>query len=182
MGSWMDLKPEQNREYNDLLTLYKSSKPYVSPLETAVMVDLYKQHGYAVMQDTLVQCGLNGWSKVDKVKLLAGLFNKYGKVKTEWAIERANAMEFHSLDTVAGILAGSIPAYRKGSKDGKPETVAKTKPKYPTEDGYHTRGTAQQWLSTHGHSLEQGMEFFEIAGRDPEHNFELYRLKPEYAC
>jgi hypothetical protein len=182
MGSWTDLRPEQVPQWNDLLSLYRQGKPFVSGLEQSQLVDLFRALGFEVMYATIEQACLNGWTKVDKVRLLAEQMKKYGVVKTKWAIERANALEFHSLDAVIGILEGRIPAYRTGKGNGAAAVPARvTKgPTYPTPEGIHGPSTVQAWMRERGHGMDRWNEFFDLAGKCETYGYQLYQLKDEY--
>jgi hypothetical protein len=182
MASWTDLRPEQVDEWNELLATYRLGKPYVSPMEQGALVDLYRAHGFTVMLATIEHACLNGWTKIDKVRLLAEQVKKYGVVKTKWAIERANALEYHSLDTVIGILDGRVPAYRTGAKSGSAPTPTRASkgPTYPTPEGLHGPATAQAWMREHGHGMDRWAEFFDLAGKCDYYGYQLYQLKDEY--
>lgn len=180
MGSWTDLKQEQMAEYTKLRELYQAGKTHVSMLEQSIMIDLYKQHGYDVMYATIEACCLNGWTKVDKVRQLAPMMEKFGVVKAKWAIERMNGLENHSLDTVRGILDGSIPAFRK--KPGVTEPARAKRMEYPTPDGVHTEATAARWMHKQGvpPSTDAWKEYFDLCGEDQVYHCKLYKLKAEY--
>lgn len=186
MASMWDLPNDERKRFQEILDTVKARKNYVSQFDVNELLTLYKKYGHDVLLFAITKCMANDWLKTERWSALADLVAEFGIEKVAWAVKRMNGRENHSIDTVEGLLRGTIKPYRdaKGQmEDRAPKPLSDTARQrliYPTKEGVHLQQTATKWLHDNQKSLTYWQDFFDPAGTDPLFGWPLYQLKSEY--
>ena len=179
-----DLPNDERKKFQDILDTIKSRKNFVSQFDIAALLQLHKKHGHDVLQFAIEMSMANDWLKPMRWESLCEITAEFGIERTTWAIKRLNGRENHSIDTVLGLLRGTIQPHRevKGHSDPpRPlNDTARQRLIYPTKAGLHLRHTAAKWLHDRDHAVTYWQDYFEPAGTDPLFGWPLYQLKSEY--
>ncbi len=146
--------------------------------------------------------GFSGWLREST---LISLIEHFGADKTEWGLRRLHGKGNYSLDTLVGILEGSIPAVRKApvttpdykrpapaSERSGPRSVSDFLDEHPPKpisgkrpavnrvQGAMTLPQVHTWLGERNIPISQAESYFMYSGVGVPGNIDLYVLLPTH--
>jgi hypothetical protein len=118
MGYIGALTTEHSKEFQEVLDEVKKSRPMVSQTQYSQLIDIYTAYGKAVVVGAVNICSLMEWRLIMHVQLVAEIVEKHGYGKTHEAAVRCAELGWQSIDSLNGLLNGTITPQR-GPKNGR---------------------------------------------------------------